>query len=70
MFGLRKRRKESGKFVWAVVEYDPIGRMWRHMEGNPGHPFMLFSTKKEILRHMRDNELDPMDWEIIKEGTQ
>lgn len=68
MYGLRKREKVSGRWVWAYVEYDPIGRMWHHIEGTPGVPSYLFPTKRKIIEHMNENNLDAMDWEIIEEA--
>lgn len=70
MYGLRKRKKVGGKFVWSLTDYDCIEDKWVHIEGIPGVPNYLFPDKRTIIKYINDNNLDPMDWEIIQENKK
>jgi len=54
--------------VWSLTDYDYIEGKWVHIEGIPGVPNYIFPDKRTIIKYINDNNLDPMDWEIIHEN--
>jgi hypothetical protein len=54
VYGIRKRKKVSNKFVWGMADYDAIEDRWVHIEGLPGVPNYLFPDKKSIVKYINE----------------